>query len=675
MSPVTCHDLPTTARYAEVLLDLPLASPLSYRIPERLIGHIHVGSRVWVPLRDRRAVGCVVGLAARCRIKKVKPLDQVIDETPMLSQELLALSRWVAETTCTSWGEALFCLLPGPLRRGLTQMRPRVPWQAPPMAPTQPPRLTSEQDAATQRIGQAIDSNRHEVFLLHGVTGSGKTEVYLHAIRRALQRGKGSIVLVPEIALTPQTIERFTARFGPDQVAVLHSAMRESHRFLEWQRIARAQARIVIGARSAVFAPIRDLGLIVVDEEQEGTYKQEDAPRYHAREVAVARGSLTGASVILGSATPSLESFYRAGQGRYTLLTLTERIDHQPLPSVEIVDMRRQAGMGRPRVFSHQLESALSQVLADRQQAILFLNRRGFATLVQCAGCGTIARCPSCQVALVFHQTSQQLLCHTCRRRQPMPEICTACRGGYVRLRGMGTERVESELARLFPAARIARMDTDAMRPRGSQEAVLGKFRRGELDVLFGTQMVAKGHDFPQVTLIGIVNADTALNLPDFRAAERTFGLLTQVAGRAGRGTLPGRVIVQTWLPDHYAIVAASHHDYHTFYQQETAYRRTLRLPPFTAIAQLTICARKEARAEAAARRLAERLRLSGCPANALVGPSPSPVYRIRGLYRWQVLVKATRLATLVKRLAPIRGLRFLDGAHLVIDVDPWSPW
>ncbi len=662
-------------RYADVVLNIPLATPLTYGIPPAWRGRVRPGQRVRVPLRHRDAIGLVVGLRTNAAFPRVKPIQAFLDEEPLLPAELLELSQWVAHTYCAGWGETLAAMIPGLLRQGRTTVTPRTPWTGPESTPSQPLTLTAEQEAAARRIQAALDARRHETFLLHGITGSGKTEVYLHAISRALQQGHGSIVLVPEIALTPQAIARFTARFGPDQVAVLHSGMRESHRLQHWHRVAQGQARIVIGARSAIFAPVHQLGLIVVDEEQESTYKQDEVPRYHARDVAIERGRQHHAVVILGSATPSLEAYARARRGLYTLLELTHRIDQRPLPTVQIVDVQRLAFSPQARLLSPPLERALEATLAEGQQAIVLLNRRGFATFVQCTGCGAVARCPDCQVTLTFHQAGRQLVCHHCQRRQPVPERCPTCEGRYVKFRGTGTQRVESELARHFPTARIARMDSDAMRPHGSHERILAQFHRGEIDILIGTQMVAKGHDFPQVTLIGVINADTALHLPDFRAAERTFSLLTQVAGRAGRGSLPGRVIVQTSLPKHEAIVAASRHDYAAFARAELAHRRALQLPPLTAMAQITVRAPREPQAREAAEALVERLQRLRRPAATLLGPAPSPWARLRRLYRWQLIVTARTREALLTRLAPIRGLRRLQGAQILIDVDPWNPW
>lgn len=664
------------ARFADVVLDTPMEHALSYRIPATLQGQVAVGQRVLVPLRAGAKVGIVVALSNASSVRGIKPIYRLFDDAPMLSADLLELSTWMAHTYCASRGEALFAMLPGPLRHGRLPQAPESPADPSPAEARVPPlQLTGQQMTAVTRIRDALAADRHQVFLLHGVTGSGKTEVYLHTIQHMLASGRDSLVLVPEIALTPQTIERFVSRFGAAHVAVLHSRLRVSQRLAEWSRVVHGRARVVIGARSALFAPVRRLGLIVIDEEQEHTYKQDDTPRYHARDVAIERARLTNAVVVLGSATPSLEAYARAQAGTYTLLTLPERIDHQPLPTVELVDVQRLPSRGGRAVLSPQLESALEKTLAERQQAILFINRRGFSTFIQCKGCGTVARCPHCQVSLTFHQADQQLACHHCRHREPVPSICPACRGRYVKFRGTGTQRVESDLARRFPTARIARMDTDAMRPRDSHDTMLAQFRRHEIDILVGTQMVAKGHDFPQVTLIGVVNADTALHLPDFRAAERTFDLLTQVAGRAGRGTLPGRVIVQTALPDHPAIMHAKQHDYTGFYAEEMQHRRALKLPPTTALAQITVRARKEDLARVEAEKMLARLTRVKRPAAVILGPTPSPLYRLRGHYRWQIVLSATTLKYLLSRLEPIRGLRRSGSAIVTIDVDPWSPW
>ena len=662
------------AKYVEVAVGLPLPVTFHYGVPKRDQKRIGVGKRVRVPFRNRQLIGYVVGLVKKPEVPSVKPILEVLDDEPLLQPDLLELTRWISQRYHAGWGETIETALPGPLRRGRLTMKTRVEEPLTEIIPFVPHILTDEQKQALEPVRAALGKQEHRVFLLHGVTGSGKTEIYLQAIEGLLSQGKTSIVLVPEISLTPQAIERFQGRFGRERVAVLHSGMLESQRLQEWRRIQSAQARVVVGARSAIFAPVRSLGLIVIDEEHEPSYKQEDSPRYHAREVAIARAKAANAPVLLGSATPSIESYYQAAQGTYQLLQLRSRIEEVPLPQVEIVDMRRELGRGpRSKIFSGRLEEAIAQTLNSRQQAILFLNRRGFSPFVHCQGCGQVLRCKSCQVTLTYHMASRSMICHTCHAQQPAPEICPKCRSEYIRFHGIGTQRVESELARIFPQASIARMDTDSMKVRGSHAKLLDAFRKHEIDLLVGTQMVAKGLDFPRVTLVGVISADTALNLPDFRSAERTFNLLTQVAGRAGRGSLPGKVVVQTYTPHHYSIAAASHHDYLAFYQQEIEIRRQCGLPPFTHLVRLTVRSSGESKGLGYAQKVAERCRrrLSSDDVQVL-GPAPAPIHRIRRQVLWQVLLKSPKGSTLERPLAAaLREVRPSKGCRLAIDVDP----
>lgn len=658
---------------AEVAVPLPVPTTFHYRVPKPLEPHAAAGKRAWVPFGSRRLLGMIVSLPDRSPFKTLKPVTEILDDEPLLDPHMLELTRWVARTYHCGWGEAIAAALPAPLRRGKGGMTPRGEETAPHPAATSPLRLTVEQQLAFEAILPAVLEPRHEVFLLHGVTGSGKTEVYLQAIQEALDRGRSAIVLVPEISLTPQAIHRFEGRFGRGIVAVLHSAMLESRRYQEWRRIHSGEARVVVGARSAVFAPVRALGLIVVDEEHEPSYKQEDAPRYHAREVAIERGRLAGAPVVLGSATPALETYARAAEGKIRLLELKGRIDEVPLPQVEVVDMREErATAHRYSIFSRALERALEETLQGKQQAILFLNRRGFATFVHCRHCGHVMKCPSCQISLTYHIASKQLLCHHCGATVPMPEICPKCRSEYVRFQGIGTEKVESELARHFPQAAIGRMDSDAMRQRGAHAKILGEFSEHKLDVLVGTQMLAKGLDFPKVTLVGVISADTAMNLPDFRSAERTFNLLTQVGGRAGRGRMPGKVIVQTYAPHHYAIQAAKTHDYLSFYRQEIAVRRELALPPFSRLATLTVRSQSQGKAQQFAEQAAAACRRTLPREVQVTGPAPAPIPKLRRQYRWQILLKSARPELFGDPLAKaLRSLHAPRGCYLAVDVDP----
>ena len=518
-------------------------------------------------------------------------------------------------------------------------------------------------------------------FLLHGVTGSGKTEVYLQALDHALSNGKGGIVLVPEIALTPQTVERFKARFshGPNQtlVAVLHSHLSAGERHDEWHKIRQGRARIVIGARSAIFAPVEPLGLIIVDEEHEHTYKQEEAPRYHARDVAVVRGQREGAVVVLGSATPSLESFYNCKQGKYTLLELPERADNAKLPLVRVVDMRQTARKEKgPPIFSPQLKEAIHQRIERGEQTILFLNRRGYSSSLSCLKCGYVAECPDCSVSLTYHRRDAKLACHVCGHTAKVPSVCPKCKNPEIRYSGLGTEKVEDILGKLFPKARLRRMDSDIMKRKEDYRRVLGEFRAGKVDILVGTQMIAKGLHFPNVTLVGIIFADMALHQPDFRAGERTFQLLTQVAGRAGRGDVEGEVFVQSFTPFHPAIQFARRHDFGGFYEQEIEFRKELNYPPFARIALLTLKGRNEQKVQFAAEHMKRELEklTADLKGTILLGPAPAPLLRAETFYRYQLMLRVRQMPELSRRLARLMtGLVLPEGVTVAVDIDPVS--
>jgi len=538
-----------------------------------------------------------------------------------------------------------------------------------------PPTPTAAQEAAVSAIAQDVAAGRFGAHLLHGVTGSGKTEVYLRAIEGALSRGRSAIVLVPEISLTPQTIERFRERFG-SSVAVLHSALTGGQRAEQWRRIKRGEAKVVIGARSAVFAPLPDLGVIVVDEEHESGFKQESSPRYQARDAAVVRAKLQNAVAVLGSATPALESFANAQSGKYRLLELPERIGGRALPPVEIIDMAVEIAQRKSEcVISRRLESATRSALEAGGQAIYFLNRRGYSTAAICPKCRYVARCRRCDVALTHHMGGRALVCHYCGAETPEISACPECGSAGIRYIGTGTEKVEREIARLFPEARVGRMDADTTLGRRSHEKILRRFRDGDLDVLVGTQMIAKGLDFPNVTLVGIVSADTALNLPDFRAAERTFCLISQVAGRAGRGPAGGRVVVQTWNPSHYAIRAAAAHDYALFAKREMELRRERGFPPFGRLARIVVSGPDATKAKTLARRIAEALSLAADdPEVRVMGPAPAPIATIDRKKRFHVLLRAPDSRTLSEILrrscATLAGER---GLKVAVDVDPYS--
>ena len=734
-----------------VSLELALRREFDYRVPPNLEHAITIGSRVKVPFGAKEHSGCVTAILETSPHSHLRLVSKIVGSTPLLTQPVLRLSRWISDYYCCAPETALSAMLPeavrgtnaawkeqlhvfpsnspeancpcsprqkeilallaqrGPmplalfakaaattpdtLRRmedkGLVRIASvtidRDPYANETIIPTQPLSLNPEQSTALAAISQAIDasgsSTEPSAFLLHGVTGSGKTEVYLQAIAHVLASGKGAIVLVPEISLTPQTVERFKARFssGPVRttVAVLHSHLSAGERHDEWHKIRQGRAKIVIGARSAVFAPVDPLGLIIVDEEHEGSYKQEESPRYHARDVAVVRGQMEKAVVVLGSATPSMESFHNAKKGKYRLLEMPTRADDAKMPIVRVVDMRMVAKKQKDQtVLSPQLKEAILQRLEQKQQVMLFLNRRGFATSLQCPQCGYLAQCPNCSISLTYHRAAQQLRCHICGHAAPAPTVCpeTSCRNPAIRFAGLGTEKVEATLAKVFPHARISRMDSDTLKRKEDYRRVLGDFRTGKIDILVGTQMIAKGLHFPNVTLVGIIHADLGLHVPDFRAGERTFQLLTQVAGRAGRGDIEGEVWVQAFTPFHPAIQYARRHDFLGFYDQEIEFREQLRYPPFARVALLTFRGRNEEKVEFTAkhfRKLLDPL-VTEFPDLKLNGPAPAPLAKAETYHRFQIMLRAGQMSRLSRRLNEISLANALpDDIRLVIDIDP----
>ena len=538
-----------------------------------------------------------------------------------------------------------------------------------------PHTLNAAQQAAYDAISVAIEAREFRAFLLYGVTGSGKTEIYLNAIQAVIAQGRGALLLVPEIALTPAMAGQFYSRFG-DRVAILHSAFTDVERSEQWRRIRSGAASVVVGTRSGVFAPVRNLGLIVVDEEHDGSYKQEETPRYNGRDVALVRAQAARACVVLGSATPSLESRYNAERGKYTLLTLPGRIEERPMPTVELVDMRQEFLETRQQAtFSRKLVEAIGRRLENGEQTIILLNRRGFSSFVACRSCGARVECANCSLTLTFHKRDRRLLCHYCGYAEKVPKVCPKCASEHVYFLGVGSERVEEELHRAFPSARIARLDRDTVTGKRQYETILDGFREGNFDILSGTQMIAKGHDIPNVTLVGVVSADIGLGMPDFRAAERTFQLLTQVAGRAGRGSIPGIVIIQTINPDHYAIQMAAAQDYGAFYQKELAFRRAMHYPPFSAMANVLVRSEKK---ELALRMSGELGMLLTPPPEKLrvLGPAEAPVPRLKAEYRYQLLIKSSSriaLNALLQKLRAFAQERKWPATALVIDVDPLS--
>ncbi len=802
--------------YCDVSLPVPLDQVFTYHLPETLRHRTQIGCRVLVPFGTRKLTGVVIRTHTETPPKgTVRDVLRLLDEEPVLDEELLRLGRWITEYYCAPLGETLRAMTPlsGEIRKGkvysltksgrdvarqlhlgatqnaddpataalrmldarplsVSYLKQKVPHavavlkslekkgfvesedvaaerdplrasaarlriefrERPKELPTgklpkaerellsylelhpgshnvadlesfvakasvaarslarknlviltlqplpttlgpirAPHHLNPHQQAAFDEVRTAMDHSHFRAFLLEGVTGSGKTEVYLKAIDAALALGRGALMLVPEIGLTPAVANQFYQRF-PGKVAILHSAFHDSERAQEWRRIRSGEAKVVIATRSGVFAPVDNLGLIIVDEEHDQSYKQQETPRYHGRDVAVMRAHHAGAVVVLGSATPSLESRYNTEKGKYTRLSLPERIERRPMPRVELIDMREEFLATRKHAtFSRALLDAVTARLENGEQSMLLLNRRGFSSFVACRSCGHRVECANCSVTLTYHRRDRRMLCHYCNYSERIPERCPKCDSEYIQFLGLGAERVEDELHGAFPKARIARLDRDVVTGKRDYEVILSAFRDGDYDMLVGTQMIAKGHDIPNVTLVGIVNADIGLGLPDFRAGERTFQLLTQASGRAGRGETPGIVLIQTINPDHYAIRCAAAQDYQAFYTKEIEFRRAMTYPPFAALANIMVHGRSEE--EALSRSAALGRLLQPAPEGIRVmGPAAAAVARIKREYRYQMLLKAATRKRLNEVLGELR--RFANAekwnpASLVIDVDP----
>jgi len=557
----------------------------------------------------------------------------------------------------------------------------RSPWsQSGSFPEVQKHPLSRDQLRIFKKIQKHLASAEFRSMLIHGVTGSGKTEIYLNAIAEALARGRTALVLVPEIGLTPQISGYFRAWFG-EKVAILHSALSDGERFDQWQKIRRGEARVVVGTRSAVFAPLQNLGIIVVDEEHDGSYKQEDLPRYNARDVARKRGQLEGALVILGSATPQLETYYQSVHGgELEYETLASRVLERPLPTVQVVDMRQEFQKhGKAVVISELLVTSIARRLSCKEQVLILLNRRGYASALMCRSCGKTEACENCSISLTYHRGSNRLVCHYCGYLRSVPKRCGVCRKEYIFFLGHGTEKVQQLLGELFPGARIDRLDRDTVQRKGSFQRILGAFASGETDILVGTQMIAKGHDFPRVTLVGVLTAEQALKMADFRAAERTFQLLTQVAGRAGRGEQPGEVVIQTYYPNHYSLKSARSQDYRLFFEKEIRFRRNFQYPPFSALANCVVQGEPALQIKNQAEQLADlllhyRSRLSSARRMRILGPAQAPLERLKGQYRFQILIKATNRKELHDVLNSAMGEMRQKKTSLTkatIDVDP----
>lgn len=798
------------AQTVQVIVDVPTQQtnhPFTYSVPDKWADTVKPGMRVVVPFGkgDRQVQGFVVGVDAPHHFDgELRPLAALMDLQPVVNDELLRLSQWMADDTYSFWISCLYTMLPTALkgktqrlirviaplsdeeRRGLfdqqdeldfatIQQDPdlvakiiklrrqkkvrfeyrvknragvktitgirslltpdqaglvashlskravaqhrlldflaghfdqtilekevekqanisastvkkgeeehwliklpveqyRRPHQGKGCQKTAPLKLNQEQQDALSAVASAMDQENTQTFLLQGVTGSGKTEVYLQAIAKALQKGQTALMLVPEISLTPQMVARVCGRFG-EQVAILHSNLSQGERYDEWRRIDRGQARVVVGARSAIFAPLKNLGIIIMDEEHETSYKQDDSPRYHARDVAKWRAKYHQAVLLLGSATPSLESRSRAQVGVYQLLRLSHRVNGQSLPPIEVVDMRPEIRQQGETNFSRRLMELLQDRLGKGEQSILMLNRRGFSSFMMCRDCGAVLKCPNCDISLTLHMDTRTMRCHYCGHEEPIPQYCLQCHSRHIRYYGTGTEKVAAQLSALLPAARVLRMDVDTTRRKGMHEKILRQFGEHQADILLGTQMIAKGLDFPDVTLVGVLNADTGLELPDFRASEHTFDLLAQVSGRAGRADKPGHVIIQTFNPDHYAIRLAQAHDYDRFFATEMNVRYRGGYPPYYYTVRVMASHEQEAVAAKAMIRISEQIKRSVAPSTIILGPSPRPIARMKRRYYYQLVIKYKqdpqlhRILTTVLTETQPRGFRDLQ-----VSIDP----
>ncbi|MBP3952086.1 primosomal protein N' [Bacillus suaedae] len=791
--------------FAQVIVDVPSSQTdrqFDYFIPEKWERLVLPGMRVVVPFGPRKIQGFVVGTSVESSFKKTKPLEELLDIVPVLSEELIDLGNWLSEQTLSYKISAFQLMIPAALRtkvkkqvhsivegnqlpegiRSLFIEKQPVLWtdllqQSKPIIEeclraiknnqleveylveekgkkksekyirvlasaerlndiparaqkqkelvefllqnkaaisvseavkqvgttrqtvkalidkglveefeqevyrnplagidfqrTEPLPLTSEQQKVITPIYDTLNNQSHRVFLLHGVTGSGKTEVYLQTINLALEQGKEAIMLVPEIALTPQMVERFKGRFG-SKVAVLHSGLSMGEKYDEWRKIQRKEVQVVVGARSAIFAPFTNLGMIIIDEEHESSYKQEENPRYHARDVAIERAKNHECPVILGSATPSLESFARAQKNVYHLLTLKERVQNRPMPSVHIVDMREELRLGNRSMFSNALFEKLQDRLQKGEQSVLFLNRRGYSTFVMCRDCGYVASCEFCDISLTYHRAQNALKCHYCGHEERMPTTCESCDSEHIRFFGSGTQKVEEELTRVLPEARVIRMDIDTTRRKGAHEKLLSAFGRQEADILLGTQMIAKGLDFPNITLVGVIAADSMLHIPDFRSAERTFQLLEQVSGRAGRHQLLGEVVIQSYTPDHYSIDLVQSHDYDQFFQTEMAQRRFGQYPPYVYVVLITMAHSELMNVIHVAEKVTSFLKRELSEETTVLGPVASPLARIKDRYRYQCMIKYKNEPKLRKTLTEIRQHfnREINQGHLQMTID-----
>ncbi|WP_404409075.1 primosomal protein N' [Jeotgalibacillus malaysiensis] len=788
---------------ASVIVDVPakqIDRTFDYTVPDHLQAVVQRGIRVIVPFGPRKIQGFILAIKDESPVKKLKPIEEVVDIEPVLNEELMSLSEWLTDQTLCYRISALQVMLPAAMKAKYTKFfhllksdipdhisslfekesplswktadehhalkdlqelikqrkvemkyvvkqsgnvkkkrfvelngqykkddiptnaikqkmimehleqnegkmsvaelkvaanttsaviktmidkgylketfseQYRDPFAERTFEKTEHFTLTDDQKTAITPILEKVNQYEHQTFLLHGVTGSGKTEIYLQTIDQVLKQNRQAIMLVPEISLTPQMVQRFKGRFG-DQVAVMHSGLSAGEKYDEWRRIHRGEVNVVVGARSAIFAPFKTLGVIIIDEEHETSYKQEDSPRYHARDVAIERSKRHGCPVILGSATPSLESFARAKKGNYQLLELEYRMNQQDLPEVKVIDMREELRDGNRSMFSRDLLAEIEKRIERKEQIVLFLNRRGYSSFIMCRDCGTVMQCPHCEVSLTYHRSKESMKCHYCGHEEYVPNTCPECESEHIRYFGTGTQKVEEELFKLMPQVRTIRMDVDTTSKKGSHERLLNAFGRGEADILLGTQMIAKGLDFPNITLVGVLSADTMLHLPDFRASEKTFQLLTQVSGRAGRHEKPGEVIIQTYTPEHFSIELAKSQNYEWFYQKEMMMRKTAQYPPFYYISLITLSHENVNKAAGVCNEIANILKARLSEKSIILGPVASPIARIQDKYRYQCIIKykyEPDLKKLLKKILDQYSDTGKDAVSINIDVQPY---
>ncbi|MBI5192310.1 MAG: primosomal protein N' [Nitrospirae bacterium] len=701
--------------YLHIAIPRPVEDVFTYRCPPELEEQASIGKRVIVQFGRQKVTGFITSISEDIphifssghKKREIKPVLSILDTAPLIDETMLALCKWASEYYLFPFGMVLKTALSGipedkaarypkkihhilDMYKGSEAPHPQIKNTGGGLGEAQNSLpfkgrvrvgmgsisdgylLTEAQTNVLLQIKASIAAGEFRVHLLHGVTGSGKTEVYMNAIEENLKNGKAGIVLVPEIALTPQLISRFVNRFG-ERVAVLHSGLTHSERQQEWVRIAEGGADVVIGVRSAVFAPVKNPGIIIIDEEHEHSYKQEDGFRYNARDLAIMRAKLSGAVAVLGSATPSLESYYNAEIGKYIYLSMPERINKRPLPPVKIIDLRKQGFS----VITQELLEALKQRLTNGEQSLLFLNRRGFSPFLLCLDCGHTPLCVNCSVSPAFHKKENSLHCHYCDYRMPPPAICPQCNGTKFKAFGAGTERVEEELKKLIPEIRIERMDRDTTSKRHSHHRIFKSMENREADVLIGTQMVTKGLDLPGITLVGVLLADASLHLPDFRSAERTFQFITQVAGRSGRGDTAGEVIVQTFSPDHYSILYASNHDYQGFYKEESAFRKALSYPPYKRIVRILIKGINQESVETASNRFKEIIDNQKAEGIDVLGPVPAPFMKLRNKFRRHIIMKGSNPKSLNNLIRNSLQYFHKEGRHgnvqIEVDVDPMS--